>query len=98
MASPPVDVLLLPDLIVDEIMMIVGIKSEYDLHRCRLVCSKWDEKIRRILKDKNKKLLIQAGNWGPNNLPTEEEISQVKRLGKSEKKLSKLLVKIHIIF
>ena len=81
--SVPFDVLLLPDLLFDEIMMIVGVKSEDDLHRCRQVYSKWDEKIRRILKNKNKKLLIQAGNWGPKNLPSEEEISHVKWLGKS---------------
>ena len=81
----PFDVLLLPDLILDEIVMVVGVKSKEDLHRCRQVCSKWDEKIRNILKNKNKKLLIQAGNWGRNrkNLPSEEEISHVKWLGKS---------------
>ena len=88
--SVPFDVLLLPDLIIDEIMMIVGVKSEYDLHRCRLVCSKWDEKIRRILKNKNKKLLIQAGNWGRHILPSEEEIVHVKWLGKSEKNIKLL--------
>ena len=56
----PFDVLLLPDLILDEIVMVVGVKSKEDLHRCRQVCSKWDEKIRNILKNKNKKLLLQA--------------------------------------
>ena len=37
--------LTLPDMIFSEIMMMVGLESLESLHRCRQVCSKWNEKI-----------------------------------------------------
>ena len=37
----------LPDLIFSEIMLMVGLESLDGLHRCRQVCSKWNEKILR---------------------------------------------------
>ena len=37
--------LTLPDLIFSDIMMLIGLESLESLHRCRQVCSKWNEKI-----------------------------------------------------
>ena len=75
----------LPDLIFCDIMMMVGLESLESLHRCRQVCSKWNEK---ILKDiweskKNRKIMKERiqRSWGPGMLPSEEEISHAKWLG-----------------
>ena len=38
---------MLPDLIFSDIMMMVGIESLESLHRCRQVCSTWNEMILR---------------------------------------------------
>ena len=76
---------MLPDLIFSDIMMMVGLESLDSLHRCRQVCSKWNEK---ILKDiweskRNRKIMKERiqRSWGPGMLPSEEEISHAKWLG-----------------
>ena len=78
---------MLPDLIFSDIMMMVGLESLESLHRCRQVCSKWNEKIlrdiwesqsrRKIMKERIEK------NWGSHYelFPTDEEISHAKWLG-----------------
>ena len=83
----------LPDEIFSDIMMIVGLESIESLHRCRQVCSKWNEMIlsdiwenqskKRIMKDRIER------SWGPDKLPTDEEISHAKWLG------DKAVVEIH---
>ena len=78
--------LTLPDMIFSDIMLMVGLESLESLHRCRQVCSKWNEKIlidiryrenlRKIIKERVEK------NWGLGMLPTDEEISNAKLAGK----------------
>ena len=75
----------LPDLIFSDIMLMVGLESLESLHRCRQVCSTWNEKIlkdiwesqsrRKIMKERIER------SWGPDMLPTDEEISHAKWLG-----------------
>ena len=76
---------MLPDLIFSDIMMMVGLESLESLHRCRQVCSKWNEMIlqdiwgsqskKRIMKEKIER------SWGPEMLPSDKEISHAKWLG-----------------
>ena len=88
--------LTLPDLIFSDIMMIVGLESLESLHRCRQVCSKWNEKIlRNIWESQSKKRIMKERieknwgpgmfpsyekNWGPGMFPSDEEISHAKWL------------------
>ena len=77
------DVLLLPDLIFDKIMLDVGIQSLKSLHSYRQVCKGWDERIgRNILKNQSKKQILSAMDWGLKGFPSNEEIAHVKWLGK----------------
>ena len=75
----------IPDLIFSDIMMMVGLASLESLHRCRQVCSKWNEKILRYIWESPSKRKIMKEriekNWGPNILPTDEDISHAKWLG-----------------
>ena len=77
--------LMLPDPIFSDIMMMVGLESLESLHRCRQVCSKWNEMILRdIWENPNKKRIMKERierSWGPGTLPTDEEISHAKWLG-----------------
>ena len=77
--------LMLPDLIFSDIMMTVGLESLESLHRCRQVCSKWNEKILRyIWENKSNNRIMKERierSWGPDMLPTDEEISHAKWLG-----------------
>ena len=78
--------LTLPELIVSDIMMIVGLESLVSLHRCRQVCSKWNENIlRHIWGSQSKKKIMKERierSWGPGRYPSDEEISHAKWLGK----------------
>ena len=75
----------LPDLIFSDIMMIVGLDSLESLHRCRQVCEIWNKMIlgniwespsrRKIMKERIEK------NWGPDMLPTDDDISHAMWLG-----------------
>ena len=75
----------LPDMIFSDIMMIVGLKSLESLHRCRQVCTKWNEKILRdIWESRSKKRIMRERierSWGPGMFPSDEEISHAKWLG-----------------
>ena len=75
----------LPDEIFSDIMMMVGLKSLESLHRCRQACSKWNKKIMRdIWGSQSKKKIMKERierSWGPDMLPTDEEISYAKWLG-----------------
>ena len=76
----------LPDEIFSDIMIMIGLESLESLHRCRQVCSKWNEKILRdIWESQSKKKIMKERvekNWGPEMLPTDEEIAHAKWLGK----------------
>ena len=77
------DVLLLPDLIFDKIMLDIGIESLKSLHGCRQVCKGWDERISgNILKNQSKRQILRAMDWGLKGFPSNEEIVNVKWLGK----------------
>ena len=71
--------LTLPEMIFSDIMMMVGLESLESLHRCRQVCSKWNEKILRdIWENQSRKNIMKMRiekSWGPGMLPTDEEIS-----------------------
>ena len=77
--------LTLPELILSDIMMMVGLKSLESLHRCRQVCSKWNEMIlREIWENPSKKKIMKQRierSWGPGMYPSDEEISHAKWLG-----------------
>ena len=76
--------LTLPDLIFIDIMMIVALESLESLHRCRQVCSKWNEIILRdIWGSQSKKKIMKERiekNWVPGMFPSDEEISHAKWL------------------
>ena len=76
------DLLTLPDLIFRDIMMMVGPES---LLRAMKVCSQWNEKIMRdIWESPSRKKIMKERferSWGPDMLPTDEEISHAKWLG-----------------
>ena len=84
----------LPDLIFSDIMLLVGLESIEGLHRCRQVCSTWNEKILRHIwesekkKKKMKRSFVLKWRWIPNQpigrgevFPSNEEISHAKWLG-----------------
>ena len=77
--------LTLPDLIFSDIMMLIGLESPESLHRCRQVCSKWNEKILGdIWESQSKKRIMKESiekNWDPGMFPSDEEISHAKWLG-----------------
>ena len=79
----------LPDVIFSDIMMMVGLESLESLHRCRQVCSKWNEKILQDIwesqsKKKQMKIMIEKkwvwDTW-TSVFPSDEEISHAKWLG-----------------
>ena len=76
--------LMLPDLVFSDIMMLVGLESLEILHRCRQVCSKWNEMILRdIWENQRRKNIMKiriVKSWGPGMLPSDEEISHAKWL------------------
>ena len=75
----------LPELIFSDIMMMVGFESLNNLHRCRQVCKTWNELILRVIwENKSRKQIMRERierSWGPEMLPTDEEISRAKWLG-----------------
>ena len=86
-ADPPPENLAgvtLPDEIFSDIMMMVGLESLDDLHRCRQVSSQWNKKISRFIwgSERNRKIMTERieKNWGDDMLPTDEEISHAKWL------------------
>ena len=79
------DWLTLPELILSDIMLMVGLKSLESLHRCRQVCKTWNEMILRdIWESKSNKKIMKEGiesNWAPGMFPSDEEISHARWLG-----------------
>ena len=79
--------LTLPDLIFSDIMLMVGLDSVESLHRCRQVCSKWNEMILRdIWESQSKKRIMklriaEKWGWGNFDFPSDEDISHAKWLG-----------------
>ena len=75
----------LPEMIFSDMMMMVGLESLESIHRCRQVCSKWNENIlRHIWGSQSKKKIMKEGierSWGPEMFPSDEEISHAKWLG-----------------
>ena len=75
----------LPEMIFSDIMMMVGLQSLESLHRCRQVCTTWNEKILRdIWESRSKKKIMKERierSWGPEMFPSDEQISHAKWLG-----------------
>ena len=74
----------LPDLIFGDIMMMVGLNSLESLHRCRQVCTTWNEMILRdIWESQNKKMIMKKriGRSWDGMFPSDEDISHAKWLG-----------------
>ena len=76
------------DLIFQKIMMMVGLDSLESLHRCRQVCTAWNSMImQNVWESSSKRSIIKMRiekNWGPWRLPSDEDISHAKWLGKNE--------------
>ena len=75
----------LPQLIFSDIILMVGLDSLESLHRCRQVCSAWNEMILQdIWENQSKKRILKEKierNWGPGMYPSDEEISHTRWLG-----------------
>ena len=86
------DWLMLPDIIFTEVMMKIVLESFESLHRCRQVCKSWNEMIMtNIWESSSKKEIIKTSIekiWDPatRSLPSDEQISHAKWLGRDEKK------------
>ena len=80
------DGLVLPEEILSEIWLMVGLESLESLHRCRQVCQTWNELLmKNIWEASSKKNIIAIRiqrNWGQGMLPSSEEISHARWLGK----------------
>ena len=80
------------DLIFGKIMMMVGLDSLKSLHRCEQVCTTWNAMImKNIWESPNKRIIFKMRiegierKWSSMNhrkVPSEEDISHVKWLGK----------------
>ena len=69
--------------IFDEIMMMVGLDSLESLHRCRQVCTAWNDMImQNIWETPSKRNILIEKNWGPHTLPSKEAIYYAKLLGR----------------
>ena len=100
MSSVQPNWLLLPDLARDEIMLKVGLGNLESLHRCRQVCTAWDEAIMKdIWGNSAKRNVIRAkieSDWGPEMWPADHQISHAKWLGKYIS--SRILHKLDIFY
>ena len=76
------------DLIFQKIMMLVCLDSLESLHRCRQVCTAWNAMIMQdIWESPSKRNIIKMRiekNWAPEMLPSDEDISHAKWLGKNK--------------
>ena len=86
MSSVQPNWLALPDLARDAIMLKVGLEDLESLHRCRQVCTAWNEAIlENIWGSEAKRNVIRARierDWGPEMWPADHQISHAKWLGK----------------
>ena len=75
----------LPELPFIDIMMMVGLESLESLHRCRQVCTTWNELILgHIWESQSKKKIMKERierSWAPGMFPSDEDISHAKWLG-----------------
>jgi len=78
------DLLTLPEPIFRDIIVMVGLESPESLLRAMKVCTQWKEMIMRdIWESPSKKQIMKERferSWGPDMLPTDEEISHAKWL------------------
>jgi len=78
------NLLTLPEPIFRDIIVMVGLESPESLLRAMKVCSQWNEKIMRdIWESPSRKKIMKERferSWGPDMLPTDEEISHAKWL------------------
>ena len=78
----------IPEEILGEIWLMVGLESLESLHRCRQVCQTWNELIiKNIWENTRTKNIIASRiqrNWGPGMFPSSEDISHARWLGKHE--------------
>ena len=84
--------LLLPDLIFDQIMLIIGLCNPAMLDVCKQVCKAWRKGILRTLWESPKKSWgavierrIEMSNLGSEDFPSDEKLAQIKLLGVYEK-------------
>ena len=76
----------IPPEILSKIFLMVGLESLQSLHSCRQVCREWNNQIRINIwgnPDYRKRMATRIqSNWGPGKIPSCEEISLAKLLGK----------------
>lgn len=78
---------MLPELVFIKIMLMIGLESLDNLHRCRQVCKAWNEKIlQNFWESQSVKKILKVEfekRWSSEVLPSDEQITQAKWLGKS---------------
>ena len=85
-ATLKLNLLMLPEEILSEIWLMVGLESLESLHRCRQVCQTWNELIMKNIWENTRNKNIIAARikryWAPPwMLPSSEEIVHIKWLG-----------------
>ena len=89
-----------PPEIISEIFLMVALESLQSLHSCRQVCSSWNKQIRINIwgnPDYKKRMATRIQrNWGPGKIPSCEEISLAKLLGKQT--TYKVILRLIILF
>ena len=79
------------DIIFDNIMTMIGLSSLESLHRCRQVCRTWNAMImKNMWENPSKRNIIKImyeKKWAPGMLPSEEDISHAKWLGRIKRGL-----------
>ena len=80
--------LLLPDLIFDKIMLIIGLWNPEMLVVCKQVCKAWRNGIMKSLWESPRKSWgavierrIEMSNLGSKNFPSDEKLASIKLLG-----------------
>ena len=96
------DWLVLPEEILSEIWLMVGLESLESLHRCRQVCQTWNELImKNIWENTRTKNIIATRiqrNWGPEMLPSSEVISHARWLGNTQRNFQFCFEIIYVFF
>ena len=90
----------IPPEILSKIFLMVGLESLQSLHSCRQVCREWNNQIRINIwgnPDYRKRMATRIqSNWGPGKIPSSEEISLAKLLGKQT--TYKVILRLIILF
>ena len=90
----------IPPEILGEIFLMVALESLQSLHSCRQVCREWNNQIRINIwgiPDYRKRMATRIqSNWGPGKIPSSEEISLAKLLGKQT--TYKVILRLIILF